>query len=133
MPMTHVSHGKFGAVINCMDGRIQKVVADFLRSAFDLDWLDTITEPGPERILADGLEVHVIENIKRRLGISIEKHGSGLIAIAAHEECAGNPVDKEEHLKHLRQAKTKVEQFGFATEIVLLWVPSGWNTVEVIE
>ncbi|MDD4901745.1 MAG: hypothetical protein PHE24_01275 [Patescibacteria group bacterium] len=131
--MPHVSQGKFGTVINCMDGRTQQVAADFLRSRYGLDWVDTITEPGPDKILADGLEFSIIENIKHRLGISINKHESSLIAVVAHEECAGNPVEKEEHFKHLRQARTKIEQFGFAAEIILLWVPAGWDKVEVIE
>jgi hypothetical protein len=131
--MPNASHGKFGTVINCMDGRTQKVVADFLQSRYGLDWVDTITEPGPDKILADGLEFSIIENIKHRLGISINKHGSKLIAIVAHEECAGNPVGKEEHFKHLRLAGKKVEQFGFKSEIILLWVPAGWNKVEVVE
>ncbi|HTX87115.1 MAG TPA: carbonic anhydrase [Candidatus Nanoarchaeia archaeon] len=131
--MPHVAHGKFGTVINCMDGRTQKVVADFLQSRYGLDWVDTITEPGPNKILADGLDINIIENIRQRLEISINKHGSNLIAVVGHEECAGNPVDKEEHIKHLRLAQKRVEQFGFMTEIILLWVPAGWDKVEVVE
>ena len=127
-----MSHGKFGTVINCLDGRAQKVAADFLKSRYGLDWVDTITEPGPDKILAEGLETFIIENIKKRLEISFNKHGSRLIAIVAHEECAGNPVEKEEHFRHLRLARNKVAEFGLAAEIILLWIPSGWDKIEVV-
>ncbi len=49
-----MAHGKFGTVINCMDGRVQDPVAHWLREAYHLDYVDAITEPGADRVLAEG-------------------------------------------------------------------------------
>ena len=43
----------FCTAINCMDGRTQLPVIEFLKDKFGVEFVDTITEPGPVRILAD--------------------------------------------------------------------------------
>ena len=35
--------------------------------------------------------------IRRAVSISIEKHGSRIIAEVGHYDCAGNPGDREQH------------------------------------
>ena len=44
---------KFGTAINCMDGRVQEPVAKFLKEIYGIDFVDTITEPGPVKILSE--------------------------------------------------------------------------------
>jgi hypothetical protein len=126
-------HHTFGTAINCMDGRTQEAAMAYLRENHGVDHVDAITEPGPCRILADNTDEAVIANIKKRVGISVHKHHSRVIAVIAHPECAGNPVDKEEQLGHLRMAYATVEGFGFTgVEIILLWVNNDFKTVERI-
>ena len=71
----------FYTAINCMDGRVQQPVLDYLRERFGVDHVDMITEPGPNRILAEGEPAHLVESIVSRLRISVEQHGSVGVAI----------------------------------------------------
>ena len=123
---------KFACAINCMDGRVQDAVKDYMKDNYGVDYVDMVTEPGPNKILADNLDKNVIENIKKRVEVSIHHHGSKVIAIVGHFGCAGNPTGKTEQIEHLIKAKKTVESFGFDAEIVLLWVDGDWKTVEKI-
>lgn len=120
----------FACAINCMDGRIQDAVKNYMKEAYGVHYVDMVTEPGPNKILAESHDAAVVENIKKRVGISVEHHGAKAIAIVGHFGCAGNPVDKDEQIKHLQEAKKTVESFEFNVEIVLLWVGQGWDKAE---
>lgn len=123
---------KFACAINCMDGRVQDAVKNYIQQNYNVDWVDQVTEPGPNKILADNSDSAIIENIKKRVGISIHHHGSKVVAIAGHFGCAGNPTEKNEQIEHLKKAQKTVESFGFDAEIVLLWVEGDWTTVEKV-
>ena len=118
----------FSCAINCMDGRVQDAVKDYMKENYGVDYVDMVTEPGPNKILADNLDSAVIENIKKRVEISVEHHGSRVIAIVGHFGCAGNPTEKETQIEHLKEAKEIVISFGFPVEIILLWVDGDWKT-----
>jgi hypothetical protein len=123
---------KFGCAINCMDGRTQDAVKNYIKTNYKVDWVDQITEPGPIKILAENTNTAIIENIKKRLDVSVNHHGSKVIAIVGHYDCAGNPVGKEEQIKQLHESKKIVEGFGFNAEMVLLYVEGDWQTVEKV-
>ncbi len=122
----------FACAINCMDGRVQDAVKNYIKDNYEVDYVDMVTEPGPNKILADNSNAPIIENIRKRVGISVNHHGSEVIAIVGHFGCAGNPTEKEEQLKHLQEAKKTVESFGFKLEIILLWVDGDWKTVQKV-
>ncbi|MCX6721875.1 MAG: hypothetical protein NTY04_01660 [Candidatus Staskawiczbacteria bacterium] len=124
---------KFACVINCMDGRVQEVVKNHIKKTYDVHYVDMVTEPGPNKILAENLSKTIIENIRKRIEISVHHHGSKVVAIVGHFGCAGNPVEKEEQVKHLKKAKEIVESFSFPVEITLLWVEGDWKTIEPIK
>jgi sugar phosphate isomerase/epimerase len=115
-----------------MDGRVQDAVKDFIKEKYEVDYVDMVTEPGPNKILADNIDLVVIENIKKRVEISVNHHGSKIVAIVGHFGCAGNPAEREEQIEHLKRAKEIVELFDFPTEIILLWVDGDWKTVKQI-
>ncbi len=71
----------FCTAINCMDGRVQTSVSDFLKDRFGTDYVDVITEPGPDLILAEQSNTALVESIVARLNISVHKHQSKGIAI----------------------------------------------------
>jgi len=123
----------FACAINCMDGRVQDAVKNYMQKSYGVDYVDMVTEPGPNKILADNSEKAVIENIKKRVEVSVHHHGSKVVAIVGHFGCAGNPTEKEEQIKHLQKAKLSVESFGFPVETILLWVDGDWKTVELIK
>jgi len=126
------SDKKFACVINCMDGRVQDAVKEYMQKNYGVDYVDMVTEPGPNKILADNSDSVVIENIKKRVEISVGHHGSKVIAVVGHFWCAGNPTEKEEQIQHLKKAEEVVKSFGFDAEIILLWVDGDWATVEKI-
>src|SRR3989344_4636951 len=103
----------FACVINCMDGRCQSPVKNYLQEHYKVDFVDMVTEPGPNKILAENQESTVIDNIKKRVAISVDHHGSKVVAVVGHFGCAGNPVEKETQVKHLQEAKKTVDSFGF--------------------
>ncbi len=126
------SDKKFVTVINCMDGRVQDAVKKYMQENYGVDYVDVITEPGPVKILAESSNLSVIEDIKKCVGISVNKHGSKLLAVAGHFDCAGNPVPKEIQIEQLKEAQKTVESFGYDIEVITLWVDGDWQTVEKI-
>jgi hypothetical protein len=124
--------GKFGTAINCMDGRVQVPAMEWLKQKYGLDYIDTITEPGPEKILSQGNPVQV-ESIKSRVLISVNAHGSETIFVAAHHDCAGNPVSKEEHIKQVRECVKIIKSWNLPVKnVVGAWINENW-TVETVE
>jgi hypothetical protein len=85
-----------------------------------------ITEPGPERLLAEG-DRRDIESIKRRLEISITRHNSKLVAILGHRDCAGNPVDKKVQLEQIHAAISTVESWNLGVRVIGLQVDEDWK------
>jgi len=98
------SNAGFATAINCMDGRTQNPVIEWMRKHYSVSYVDMITEPGVDAILAENRDTRTIESIKRKAGISIEKHGSKFIAVVGHYDCAGNPADMNTHLAQIRSA-----------------------------
>ena len=84
--------GIFATAINCMDGRVQKPVFNFICANYGVDFIDMITEPGPIKILSENHDKFTIESLRLKTALSIDKHKSNLIAIIGHHDCAGNPV-----------------------------------------
>ena len=117
----------FCTVINCMDGRTQLPVNEFLRKEFDVEYVDTITEPGPVRILAEDQSSFLADSILNRIDVSINKHKSIAIAVVTHYDCAGNPVDKEKQFEQLKLAIKFLKEKYPKTELLGLWVDSAWE------
>lgn len=123
---------RFATAINCMDGRVQIPVIDWLKTQYGVDYVDMITEPGPERLLAEGKDRRGIESIRKRLEISVARHNSRLAAIVGHHDCAGNPTDKETQLEQLYSAGKTVASWNFGVRVVGLWVDERWEVQEVL-
>lgn len=126
------SDKKFACAINCMDGRVQDAVKNYIQQNYGVDYVDMVTEPGPNKILAENLNKTIVENIRDRIEISVGHHGSEVVAIIGHHGCAGNPASKEEQIVHLKKAEETVKEFGFPVKILLLYVEGDWQTVEKI-
>ena len=122
--------GTFATAINCIDGRVQRPVSEWMRVQYSIDFIDTITQPGPEKALTQGPQA-IIDVMRVNVGVSVSAHESQLIAIAAHHGCAGNPVSDEEHQAQIRAACQVVAGWGLPVRIVGLWV-NDWRQVELI-
>ncbi len=123
---------QFCTAINCMDGRIQLPVIRYLQRYFNAEYVDTITEPGPNRILADEkADMSIRQNILDRVTISIERHASVGMAIVGHYDCAGNPVPEATQIAQIKQAMQFLRQQFEDMAVIGLWVDENWNVHEV--
>jgi len=117
--------GSFATAINCMDGRVQSPVKHWLKDNTGAEYVDMITEPGADKLVADG-SLSQREAIRAKVLISVNNHKSGCIAIVGHHDCAGNPVSKQEHLKHIRKAIATVTSWNLGVRVLGLWVNDKW-------
>lgn len=122
---------EFCAVVNCMDGRVQQPVTRFLQKRFGAENVDTITEAGPNGILAKQADKATIQSILKRVEISVSAHKSKGMAVVGHYDCAGNPATKEEQIKHIREAIRFLKTHYPNIEIIGLWVDENWQVEEV--
>jgi carbonic anhydrase len=123
--------GVFATAINCMDGRVQSPVTQWLKKKYSIDFVDVITDAGPNYILAKNLDKAAVESIKKRVEMSVMKHGSKLIAVVGHHDCAGNPAEKNIQIKHNLSAMKTVQSWKLDVEIIGLWVDDNWEVSEV--
>ncbi len=121
---------KFATVINCMDGRVQDPVNAWMKKQTGAEYIDVITEAGPDRIMASTATASRL--ILQRILVSRDKHGSKTLTLVAHHDCAGNPVSKAEHLIQLEKAGKIMETWNLGMHIILVWVDENWQ-VEIFD
>jgi hypothetical protein len=74
-----------------------------------------------------------VESIKSRVLISVNAHGSETILIAAHDDCAGNPVSKEEHIKQVKDCVKILRSWKLPVKTIIgVWINEKW-AVEIVE
>ena len=121
----------FCTVVNCMDGRVQLPVIQYLMERFGTKYVDSITEPGPVAILGEEQADPRAESIMERIRISIEKHNSRAVAIVAHHDCAGNPVSKDIQMSQMKKSVSLTKDAFPGIEVIGLWVDEDWKVIEV--
>ena len=112
-----------------MDGRAQLPVIKWIKDNSGVDYVDMITEAGMVGVLAD--EIFIMDDIMRKIDISINAHGSQDIFIAGHHDCAGNPVTDELHQKQIASAVLRLKKLYPSSRVSGLWVSSTWS-VEIV-
>ena len=65
----------FATAINCISGRVQLPVITYIKNAQGVDYVDMITAPGVNKLLADGIYLTTTELIKKSAEISVSGHG----------------------------------------------------------
>jgi len=124
--------GSFATAINCMDGRVQDPVSRWLKDNTGARYVDMITEPGADKLMADG-SLSQREAIRAKVMISVNVHQSRTVAVVGHHDCAGNPVAKEEHLEHIRKAMATVMSWNLGVRVLGLWVNERWQVEPLLE
>ncbi len=122
---------EFCTAVNCMDGRVQIPVISYLTERFKVDFVDVVSEAGPNRILADGLDDQLLESIWTRVEISISQHDSKGVAVIGHHDCAGNPVGESEQRLHIAAAVRRVRDRFASVPVIGLWVDHNWEVSEL--
>lgn len=110
----------FAAVLNCMDGRVQRKAADYFSATFGVRNIDTVTAPGMVKHLAHPTER--TSQILDDLRISIAEHGSSQIGIVAHADCAGNPIPDRTQKKQVAVAMSALRSEFPEAEVVGIWL-----------
>ena len=124
---------RFATAINCIDGRTQIPVIRYMKENYGVDFVDMITEPGVDKLISEGKDNSVLSAIRKKVGISVEKHSSCVIAVVGHHDCAGNPVSDEEHIKHISNAVDVVKSWWSDVKVVGLWINSRWEVEKIKE
>jgi len=101
----------FFTTIGCMDGRMQGPIAEYGRKKFGAVYPDTITEAGLVGKLAkENTDQGLLDSIKNKLVISLEKHRSKGIVVHGHQECAASDaVDDEKHKDDIRKSVQSIK------------------------
>lgn len=121
---------RFGTAINCIDGRVQAPVAEWVRAHFGVQYVDVVTAPGPDGVLTQG-GPKAIALIRDYVRVSHEAHQSRVLAVAGHFGCAGHPVSPEEHVQAIREAAEVAASWNMPMRVIGLWVNEG-GQVEVV-
>lgn len=123
----------FCTAINCIDGRVQLHVFQFLQSLTGQIYVDMITEPGPELLLSGDLESETAKSVLGKVDISIREHFSQTLAIVAHHDCAANRVSDAEHKQLVKICIRNLEKIYPQMEIIGLFVDENSEIHEIIE
>ncbi|HEX5596708.1 MAG TPA: carbonic anhydrase [Micromonosporaceae bacterium] len=100
---------RFATMFTCIDGRIQRPLDEWVRKHLDVDYLDTITEPGPEAVLSSTGE-QCLTALVEKVELSKRAHGSATLIVAGHDDCAGNPNSDDKHRRQLRTALARLAE-----------------------
>ena len=122
---------EFATSIHCMDGRIQEPIIRYIKKKFNATYVDTITEPGPCKILSQGSGHPLFESICQRVSISTKKHGSKNIFISGHHDCAGNDSSEKGQMQQLINAEQNLKERFPDIEIIKIWVNDKWEVTYI--
>ena len=116
---------RFGTTLNCIDGRTQIPVIKWMKENFDVDYVDSITEPGMDKVLSQG-QWYETERLREKVIISITAHNSNTVAVVGHYDCAANPVSDCKHFLDIAASTDVVKSWGLPVSVVGLWVDEFW-------
>ena len=119
-------------IIGCIEGRCIEALISHCRWVYGVRWVDFVTEPGMVKAL---LQEEKVGYIGGNAVVSVKKHSSIAVGIAAHSDCGGNPENDETQKRQLIDALRVVESFEFLIPTVLMFVhvERWWDKVEVVD
>jgi carbonic anhydrase len=124
----------FFTSVGCMDGRVQGPVTEYGKKRYQVLYADTITEAGLVGLISNNPSSELLESIKKKVLISVEKHHSKGIVVHGHQECAGNPVDDQIHRQDTLKAASVIHSIVPNLEVKPLFViknENGWIVEEL--
>ena len=102
-PLPRTAHPpRFAVAITCIDGRIHHAVQDGLRRRLEVHFLDVVTLPGPDLVLAE--TPHEAPSVWDAVQVSLDKHAAERVVLVGHTDCAANPVSPATHRAQIGQA-----------------------------
>jgi len=101
----------FFTSVGCMDGRVQAPIEEYGQKRYRVLFPDTITEAGLVGLLANNPSAELLDAIKKKVLISVEKHHSKGIIVHGHQACAGNPIEDAPHKEETKKAAEIIKSF----------------------
>ena len=120
----------FGTAINCIDGRAQAPITEWVKLHSGVIYVDMITEPGVNKILSDGRSEDVY-SIYQKVQISVERHSSRIIAVAGHFDCVANPTSFDDQKAQIEESVELIKSWSLGLRVVGLYV-NEWSAVDLI-
>jgi len=114
--------------LNCMDGRVQLPVLNWIKEHYSVDFVDVITEAGMDNVLSNQED---IREVLRSITISVNVNKSTRLFVVGHYDCRGNPVEESVHRQEINSAVKRLKETWPRHEIVGLWVNKTWS-VEIV-
>ncbi len=108
----------FATSLSCIDGRVQLPMINWIKDKYLVDYVDTITAPGIDKVISD----NDIESIKKSVMISVSNHKSSHIVISGHFGCAGNPVSDEEHFIQIKKSVEIINSWNLNVDVIGVWI-----------
>lgn len=124
--------GGFAVVLNCIDGRAQQPLLDWVRSQYAVDYADVVTEPGIDALLAAGAP-SAREAVLDKVCVSRLAHLSSYLVVAGHHDCAANPVPRPVHEEQIRTAVHWLRSALPRFEVVGVYLDETWSTCPVAD
>jgi hypothetical protein len=100
-----------------MDGRIQMPIYQWLQAKYSAKYVDTITEPGIDKLFFDSSKA---AEIKSKVLISVNKHNSSVIL-----------VSKEEHMQQIKNAVSVIKSWKLSVKVAGAWINENWQVIEI--
>lgn len=119
---------KRATCLNCMDGRVQLPVLNWIKENHRVDFVDVITEAGMDNVLSNQED---ISEVLRSIEISVNVNKSTKLFVVGHYDCRGNPVDEHVHRQEISSAVKRLKEHWPGHEIIGLWVNKIW-AVEIV-
>lgn len=113
------------ACLNCIDGRIQLPVINWIKEHYPVDCVDMITEPGMNGLLSD--KNYDIGEINKKIRISIKNNNATMLFIVGHHDCRGNPVTHDVHHVQVVLAVDRLKKEFPEIDVFGLWVNESWS------
>ena len=96
-----------------------------------MEYVDTITEAGPNRIVGRRENSVLLDSVLARVEKSVKFHDPAGLAVVGHHDCLGNPVSRQHQLEDTELAvKYLIRRFG-EIPVIGLWVDETWAVAEV--
>lgn len=120
----------FAAAVTCIDGRTHEPLTRWVRERFGVDHVDLITRPGVDATLSD-CSGGLCEGIREHLAVSATAHASQVVAIAGHDDCAGNPVPADEHRRQIADAVGQVRGWDLGMDVIGVWIERDGTVTQI--
>jgi reverse gyrase len=103
-----------------MDGRVQLPVIKWIIENYEVEYVDMITSPGMDGVLAD--KKINIDDILEKINVSKKVHSTEHIFIVGHHNCLANPVNALTHKTHINEAVNRIKELNSSSNVIGLWV-----------